>query len=93
MDDIDREIAQAKIGRREEPLREWDHLRKPKTNTNIPAMRARDALLSSSAFRAPKKLPIGDSHKHDSEIFLVLAVILLIACIIAGIWTKLAGAW
>jgi hypothetical protein len=39
MDDIDR----AKIGKKDEPLRGWDHLRKPKMNTDYPPMKARGA--------------------------------------------------
>ena len=39
MDDIDR----AKIGKRDEPLSGWDHIRKPKMNTNYPPMKARGA--------------------------------------------------
>ena len=46
MDDIDR----AKIGKKDEPLRGWDHIRKPKMGTNYPPMRARGAKKHPSYF-------------------------------------------
>jgi len=39
MDDIDREIQKAKIGKKDEPLRGWDHIRKP-VKTDLPPMQA-----------------------------------------------------
>jgi len=45
MDDIER----GKIGKKDEKLVGWDHIRKPKMNTNYPPMKAKGANITPNA--------------------------------------------
>ena len=47
MDDIDR----GKIGKKDEKLVGWDHIRKPKMNTNYPPMKAKAVKKYNSTYK------------------------------------------
>ena len=89
MDDIDR----AKIGKKDEKLVGWDYIRKPKQpNTNLPPMKAKNALLTPNAIRVRdfSKDSSKNSHSnHGFEIIWFIAILLAIGMIIA----KLLGFW
>jgi hypothetical protein len=77
MDDIEK----AKIGKKEEPLVGWDHIRKPKMNTNYPPMRARGAK-DRKYFGTLTRY----TQKNAKWILLVVIIIALVGTKILGVW-------
>ena len=85
MDDIEK----GKIGKKDEKLVGWDHIRKPKMNTNYPPMKAKGANVTPSALRIHPSSSKTNRSNHDSGFFW-LVVIFFIVLIIG---TKLTGLW
>jgi hypothetical protein len=84
MDEIDR----GKIGKKDEKLIGWDHIRQKKIGTTYPPMKAKGALLTPGAIRAKSNT----SHRNKSSSsgigwWLVgLLIIVIIGTKIIGIW-------
>jgi hypothetical protein len=78
MDDIDRYIEQGKIGKKDEELQGWDHIKPKQPVIPLPPMEAIDK-------RPHKK----HQNKHRSN--LGYYAIFLIALVVIG--TKLIGMW
>jgi hypothetical protein len=78
MDDIE----EGKIGKKDEKLVGWDHIRKPKMNTNYPPMRARGA---------GKKRAYSHVSNSDSGLFVLVMVFLFILTMV--FLTKMIGVW
>jgi hypothetical protein len=85
MDEIDR----AKIGKKDEKLVGWDYLRKPKQPaTNLPPMKAKNALLTPNAIRVMPSSKNKQSN-NGSGFFWFIVILGAIGIIIA----KLLGFW
>lgn len=83
------EIDKAKIGKKEEKLVGWDFLRKPKLpESNLPPMKAKNALLTPNAIRYNPPVKINPSN-HGTGFFWFIVILVAIGIIIA----KLLGLW
>jgi len=78
MDDIEK----GKIGKKDEKLVGWDHIRKPKMGTNYPPMRARGA---------DKKSAYSRISNTGSGLFVLVMVFLFILAMV--FLTKMIGVW
>jgi hypothetical protein len=88
MDDIDRDINNAQIGKRKETAHEQiNHPKIPQTN--LPPMKAKGALLTPNAIRV-KGGNIQQHNTKSSNGFWLWLLVLLVAAIIA---TKIIGIW
>jgi hypothetical protein len=84
------EIDKAKIGKKEEKLIGWDFLRKPKLpESNLPPMKAKNALLTPNAIRYNPPVKINHSSR-GSGFFWFIVILMVIGIIIV---TKLIGLW
>jgi len=84
MDDIDR----AKIGRKEEKLIGWDHIRKP-AETNLPPMRAKGVDDKYNWLLSPYRKVQKNTGGRGFALGWFLVIVLGLAVII----TKLIGIW
>jgi len=85
MDDIDT----AKLGKKDEKLVGWDHLRKPKLpDSNLQPMKAKNTLLTPNAIRVSQPLK-NSQHKQGSGFVWYIVLVLVIGMIV----TKLLGYW
>ena len=89
MDDIDK----GKIGKKDEKLVGWDHIRKPKMkNTNYPPMRVKDADVPGTGLPWTYIPPKEERRSFDFDdalaiIYIVVSVVLIILAIkILGYW-------
>jgi hypothetical protein len=90
MDDIE----QGKIGKKEEKLVGWDHIRKPKIGTNYPPMRARDPSQTPNTNQVYKDTQTKKSSSSEDyfeiafilSLVVVLVVLVIIASKIYGFW-------
>ena len=76
------DIEEGKIGKKDEKLVGWDHIRKPKMNTNYPPMRARGAGKKSAYSRVSNT---------GSGLFVLVMVFLFILAMV--FLTKMIGVW
>jgi hypothetical protein len=80
MDDIDRDIERGKIGKSEEELFGWDHIRPPKQPViDLPPMPVK-----------PKPSRKKKGHSNENSGFILFVMGLLIVAIMV---TKLIGLW
>jgi hypothetical protein len=92
MDDIE----EGKIGKKDEKLVGWDHIRKPKMGTNYPPMRVKDDNAPGTGLPWTYIPPKEEKHHFDFNrvfdflltiIFLVVSVVLIIFALkILGYW-------
>ena len=83
------EIDKAKIGKKDEKLVGWDHLRKPKLpDSNLSPMKAKNALLTANAIRV-KPCCRNTHYNRGSGLFWYIVILLAVGIII----TKIFGYW
>ena len=88
MDDIDREIERAKIGKKDERLVGWDHIRKP-AETNLPPMKAKGVDDKYNWLLSPFK---GTSKEQRKQGFQWGWFLFFIICLVIVV-TKILGIW
>ena len=83
------EIEKTKIGKNEEKLVGWDHLRKPKLpDSNLPPMKAKNALLTPNGVRV-KRCCKYTHYNRGPGLFWYIVILLVVGIII----TKNFGYW